>query len=163
MKSKEGVVDFKEFLKKKHILCESYLSRSPEDTKKVARQISKKFRNGDIIGFVGELGSGKTYFIKNIAKNFGIDENEVVSPTFVLMRIYKGKKNIHHFDLYRIKNYNELENIGYREYISFADLVVIEWADRIKEIYNDFNWIINIDYVSNKQRKIKVYKRNACI
>jgi tRNA threonylcarbamoyladenosine biosynthesis protein TsaE len=161
MKNKEGVVDFKEILKKKYALCGNYFSRSPEDTKKIARQISKEFRNGDIIGFVGELGAGKTHFIKSVAENFGIDGKEVISPTFVLMRIYKGRKNIYHFDLYRIKNYKELENIGYREYVSFADLVVIEWADRIKEIYDDFAWIINIDYASKNHRKITIFRKNA--
>lgn len=160
-KKKSTLFNLKKVLKKKYRLYGNYLSSSPENTKKIAQRLANEFKAGDIIGLVGDLGSGKTYFIKGIARSFGISNNEVVSPTFVLMRIYEGKKTIYHYDLYRIKSYKELENIGYREFLSVADLTVIEWADKVKEIYNDFNWIVNIDYVSKKQRKITMYKENS--
>ena len=151
-------MNIKKILKEKFYLYKKFLSYSPENTKKIAQNITNEFGTGDVIGLIGELGSGKTYFIKGVAKNYGISNKEVISPTFVLMRIYDGKKTIHHFDLYRIKNYNELENIGYRDSLAGADLIVIEWADIIKEIYNDYNWIIIIKYISKKQRKILIYK-----
>lgn len=159
-KRTSSIFDLKKVLLKKFKLYGNYLSSSPENTKKIARRLTNEFKIGDIIGLVGDLGSGKTYFIKEIVKSFGNSKNEVISPTFVLMRIYEGKKTIYHYDLYRIKSYKELENIGYREFLSLADLTVIEWADKVKEIYNDFNWIVNIDYVSKKQRKITIYKKN---
>lgn len=146
-------------LKKKYKLYGEYLSISPENTKKIAYKMGVKFKDGDVIGLVGHLGSGKTYFIKGIAGYFGIAKSEVISPTFVLMRIYNGRKIISHIDLYRIKNYKELENIGYREFLYTSHLILIEWADKIKEIFNDFNWIIKIDYVTKKQRKIRIYKK----
>ncbi|MCX8093562.1 MAG: tRNA (adenosine(37)-N6)-threonylcarbamoyltransferase complex ATPase subunit type 1 TsaE [Candidatus Goldbacteria bacterium] len=146
-------------IKKNYILYKKYISSSPEDTKKIAQNLAKEFKKGDIVALIGQLGAGKTCFIKGIGKSYGIPNNEIASPTFVLLRIYNGKKSIYHFDLYRIKDYKELENIGYREFLTFADLIVIEWADKLKEIYYDFNWIIKIDYISKKQREIKIYKR----
>jgi|DewCreStandDraft_4_1066084.scaffolds.fasta_scaffold11036_8 tRNA threonylcarbamoyladenosine biosynthesis protein TsaE len=151
-------MNIKKILKEKFYLYKKFLSNSPENTKKISQNITKEFQTGDVVGLIGELGSGKTYFIKGIARNYGISSKEVISPTFVLMRIYNGKKIIHHFDLYRIKNNNELENIGYRDSLAGADLIVIEWADKIKEIYDDYNWIIIIKYISKKQRKISIYK-----
>jgi len=144
---------------KKFRLFANFLSHSSGQTVMIAKKLSGQLKPGDIIGLTGCLGAGKTCFIKGIAKSYGVPGKDVASPTFVLLRIYKGKKTIYHFDLYRIKKYEELENIGYREYLSIADITLIEWADKLKEIQSDFNWIINIDYVSKKQRKIMIYKR----
>ncbi len=149
----------KKIVNKNFQLYKEYKTLSPIGTMTLAQKIAGEFKNGDVVGFAGPLGSGKTCFIKGIVRKFGIKSKEVSSPTFVLLRIYKGKKNIYHFDLYRIKKYEELENIGYREYLTNADITLIEWADKVEEINKDFNWMININYISKKERKITIYKR----
>ena len=107
-----------------------YISNSPEATAELATKLAAVIKPGTIICLEGDLGAGKTLFVQNLAKALGIEEN-VTSPTFNLMNTYEGKMVMYHFDLYRLEQEYELEDIGFYDYISDGDgLVVIEWADK---------------------------------
>lgn len=117
-----------------------YISKSAKDTYKLAEKIATKFKGGEIIGLIGELGAGKTTFTKAIAKTLKIKKN-ITSPTFVLMKIYPVKltgskiKTLIHVDAYRLKTAEDLTAIGAQDYLGRPDTVAfIEWADRIKKI-----------------------------
>ena len=109
------------------------ISRSVKQTQAIAAKLAQDLRPGDCLALVGNLGSGKTVFVKGLAKGLGCREKDVLSPTFVLMRQYQGSFKLNHFDLYRLKNISQLEQIGYEEYFYGEGITVIEWADRIVE------------------------------
>lgn len=110
----------------------TFLSRSPAQTKALAKKIGKLLGKGDIVGLVGELGAGKTVFAQGLAGGLGVASAEYVrSPSFVLLNIYQGRLEVYHFDLYRLDNLTELENIGYKEYFYGQGVTVIEWAEKI--------------------------------
>ncbi len=109
------------------------LSRSVTDTSNIGKAIAAHAKAGGIVCLFGELGSGKTVLTKGIARGLGIKQNEIISPTFVLIRQYQeGRLPLYHFDLYRLKNDRDILGLGYEEYLDGAGLVVIEWADRLK-------------------------------
>lgn len=110
----------------------SIISLSVKQTEAIAAALAFYFRPGDVVALIGNLGSGKTVFVKGLALGLGCRKKDVLSPTFVLMRQYKGKYLLHHFDLYRLKNVHQLEEIGYEEYFYGDGITVIEWADRIE-------------------------------
>jgi tRNA threonylcarbamoyladenosine biosynthesis protein TsaE len=93
---------------------------------------------GDVLGLVGELGAGKTQFAKGLAKGLGIKDN-ITSPTFVLLKKYK---NLVHIDCYRLSDPTELEELGFQEFIDNGNIVVVEWADKIKSIMpSETKWV----------------------
>lgn len=156
-----------------------YLTISPVQTKKLgerfAKEVLKKPSNKKafVIGLEGELGGGKTTFLQGFAKGLAVN-GRILSPTFVIMRkflIYpviragapsdegmkvKGKY-LYHIDCYRIKKPKELMDLGFKEIISNPkNIVVIEWADRIRKIMpKDTIWI-NFDFIDEEKRKITI-------
>lgn len=142
-----------------------YTSKSPAKTKELAAIISRQLKGGEVLGLIGDLGSGKTVFVQGLAKALGVKKT-VNSPTFVLMKIYDLRKAIHnirqyirqlvHVDAYRINNYQELLDIGLQEYLGCQDcLVVIEWADKVKKILPKKTIYINF-HIKKQQRIITI-------
>ena len=109
-------------------------SNSAEDTFLFAEQIGEKARPGQIYALDGDLGAGKTVFCQGFAS--GLEVRELVnSPTFTIVQEYTtGKLPLYHFDVYRIEEPEELEEIGYEEYFYGEGICLIEWADRIREL-----------------------------
>ena len=99
---------------------------SIEETLDTARKFAEKLKPGDIIALHGDIGVGKTVFVRGIVSYFG-DETEVTSPTFSIMNIYCG--NIYHFDLYRMEDEEEIYESGLDEYIFGDGISLIEWPD----------------------------------
>ncbi len=111
-----------------------YESRSAEETFGLGKSIGERVKPGTIICLDGDLGTGKTVFTKGLAAGLGITE-PVVSPTFTVVQIYEeGRMPLYHFDVYRIDDPYEMEEIGYRDYFYGNGVTMIEWSDLIKEL-----------------------------
>ena len=108
------------------------LSLSVNQTLKLGKKIARQLKGNEIILLSGSLGAGKTVLAKGIAQGLGIDKNNVVSPTFVLLRVYQGKFLLQHFDFYRIKTTQDLWALGCQEYLSADAVTLIEWPQRLK-------------------------------
>lgn len=109
-------------------------SHSPEETFRIGEQLAKEARPGDIYTLNGDLGVGKTIFTKGIAKGLGIEE-PVTSPTFTIVQEYEsGRLPLYHFDVYRIGDPEEMEEIGYEDYFYGQGICLIEWAGLIEEL-----------------------------
>ncbi|MCG2713826.1 MAG: tRNA (adenosine(37)-N6)-threonylcarbamoyltransferase complex ATPase subunit type 1 TsaE [Candidatus Omnitrophica bacterium] len=108
------------------------LSRSVVQTLSIGRRIALKLLGGEVILLSGALGAGKTVLAKGIAKGLGINPLKVISPTFVLLRIHKGKYFLQHFDLYRLKTPQDILSLGFDEYLYSDAITLIEWPQRLK-------------------------------
>lgn len=108
------------------------LSKSVNQTLSIGKHIARKLCGGEIILLSGSLGAGKTVLAKGIAQGLGISRNEVISPSFVLLRTHKGRRFLHHFDLYRLRAPYDILNLGYEEYFYSDGITVIEWPERLK-------------------------------
>ncbi len=112
-------------------IIESY---SPEETFALGERMGRESMPGQIFTLIGELGVGKTVFTQGVARGLGITE-QVSSPTFNIVQIYEeGRMPFYHFDVYRIGDVEEMEEIGYEDYFYGDGLCLIEWADLIAEI-----------------------------
>ena len=132
-----------------------YITSSQEETFDVGYELGKKAKKGDIFGLIGDLGTGKTILAKGIAKGLGINE-EITSPTFTLLEVYEAGIPLYHFDLYRISDDSELENLFFEEYWYGDGVSVIEWAERaMKRLPNDI-FIIKLEYTGKNRRKITI-------
>lgn len=106
------------------------MSYSAEQTAALGERIARLLFPGDVVGFFGELGSGKTRLIQGICRGLGCREI-VSSPTFIIINEYHGRYPIYHFDLYRIESEQEIFDLGYEEYLYGAGICLIEWAERM--------------------------------
>lgn len=131
-----------------------------EDIIKIGEIIGKLAIPGSIFALKGELGAGKTVLVKGIARGLGVKE-EPNSPTFVIMNAYQGRLPLYHFDLYRITSIEELEGIGYEEFFFGKGVSVVEWADRIEELFPDNTIKVEIQIpegedTKSERRKLKI-------
>jgi len=134
-----------------------FLTKSSDETIALGKKVGAKLKPGDIVGFYGELGSGKTTMIKGIAMGLGVkEENLVKSPSFVMILEYKGRHPIYHIDLYRIKDAGELLTIGLDDYLYGNGVCLIEWAEKAKGYLPENIIKIELEAISLEERKIKI-------
>lgn len=109
-------------------------SRSEKETRDLGRKIGQEAQPGQVYTLIGDLGVGKTVFTQGLAEGLGIAE-PVNSPTFTIVQIYEeGRMPLYHFDVYRIGDVEEMEEIGYEDYFYGEGICLIEWANLIEEI-----------------------------
>lgn len=112
-------------------------SNSQEDTYNIGVSMGESAKPGDVFTLIGDLGVGKTVFTQGFAKGLGISEY-VNSPTFTILQVYDdGRLNLNHFDVYRIGDVSEMDEIGFDEYVYSDGVSLIEWANLIEEILPD--------------------------
>lgn len=137
---------------------ESVIVSSIDETKKLACKFAKILKGGDIVLLNGDLGAGKTTFTKFVLKSLGV-KDDVTSPTFTIMREYKGKKfNIYHFDMYRLGSGQEAREFGLEEYVYSKEkksIVFIEWSENISDILLGNFITVNITFVDDGKRKFE--------
>ena len=120
--------------KEKELTTKKIETNSPEETFALGEEIGKKAVPGQVFALLGDLGVGKTVFIKGVAKGLGITE-PVNSPTFTIVQVYEeGRLPFYHFDVYRIADVEEMDEIGYEEYFFGNGVCFVEWANLIEEI-----------------------------
>jgi len=107
-----------------------FLSNSPEDTFSLGQRIASHLSAGTVVGLQGELGSGKTFLVKGIAKALGITET-ITSPTYTIISEYPSSPVLYHIDAYRLVNDEDFENAGGIEVINSGGISLIEWSERI--------------------------------
>ena len=116
-----------------HVISEQE-TFSPEETLEIGRQLGKRVQPGDVYTLIGDLGVGKTVLTQGIAEGLGITE-PISSPTFTIVQVYEeGRMPFYHFDVYRIGDVEEMDEIGYEDYFYGDGLTMIEWANLIEEI-----------------------------
>lgn len=106
-------------------------SHSPEDTQAIGEKLAAEVQPGDVIALIGELGAGKTEFVRGLARGLGVPPEMVSSPTFVLVHEYRGRLTLAHVDLYRLERVSEEFLLELEEYLYGPAVTVIEWAERL--------------------------------
>ena len=109
-----------------------YQSHSPEETWQLGYRLGKMITQGLVIALEGDLGAGKTLFVKGLAAGLGAEE-AVTSPTFTLINIYEGRLALAHFDVYRLPTPEALEELGYDEFFYGEGVTAVEWSDLIQD------------------------------
>lgn len=124
---------------------EEYISNSPEETLRIGEKIAAGALPGQVYALDGDLGTGKTVFTKGFARGLGIEE-PVSSPTFTILQIYEGGRlPLCHFDVYRIEEPEEMEEVGLDAYMEGDGVCLIEWAGRIRDLLPDDAVIVHIE------------------
>ena len=145
-------------------MTEEFLSLSAEESCQYARRFAATLQPGDMVSLCGQLGAGKTEFMRGVTEYFNCDD-QLSSPTFPLLNIYEGSLDgepvtLHHFDLYRINSQQELEGIGFDEYLSSGDFSFVEWAYRFPEYATRYTVTVTLEYAGNDSRRIVIKRKS---
>lgn len=132
-----------------------YESGDVAQTITFAEKLSRYLAKGDVLALTGDLGSGKTTFIRGVARGLGF-RGTVNSPTFVILKVYGNKIPVYHFDLYRLRSMKDLEDIGYEDFISDSGVCVIEWAERAGKLLPSSYLAVKMAMRAQKTRSIRL-------
>jgi tRNA threonylcarbamoyladenosine biosynthesis protein TsaE len=134
------------------------VTQAYEETLALGAKFAGALKRGDTVCLFGELGAGKTAFVKGLAKGLKIAPEDVHSPTFTLMNIYKGKIPLYHFDLYRIGAV-DLAGIGYEEYFYGNGITAVEWSERLEGLLPAEHWHVTLAHAGEDKRRITIAAR----
>ncbi|MDH3716870.1 MAG: tRNA (adenosine(37)-N6)-threonylcarbamoyltransferase complex ATPase subunit type 1 TsaE [Planctomycetota bacterium] len=126
------------------------------DTSRLGEVLANVLPDGTVVGLIGPLGAGKTRLVQAVAAASGVDVRDVVSPTFVMIREYSGRRPVYHFDAYRIRDLDEFAELGPAEYFDSAGLTFVEWADRVAAALPDQRLEIEITVTGETTREMRI-------
>lgn len=132
----------------------TFQSSSADQTIAVAQDFAKTLKAGDIVLLKGDLGAGKTTFVKGVAKGLRANPKAVNSPTFVLMNVYQGKLPLYHFDLYRLERAQEIESMNFDEFFYGDGISLIEWPERLGALKPSTFISVELTHIDENSRSI---------
>ena len=143
-------------------MSEEHSTSSEQETLAVARAFALRLKRGDVVALWGELGTGKTRFVKGVCEFFRAHRH-VSSPSFIILNRYDGKDGegrelfVYHLDLYRIKSLEEIYDLGYEEFVYGDGITLIEWAEQLGDLLPPKRYDVRLEYgKSDDERKISI-------
>ena len=137
------------------MLTASFQCETPDQTFQLGELIGQKAQPGEVWSLRGPLGSGKTRFVQGLAKGLGY-EGKVTSPTFTLQHIYEGRLVLFHFDWYRLRYPQEVEDLGWREWIERGGVVAVEWGNKFPDLFPPDVLKMDFEMITEGRRRMVV-------
>ena len=132
-----------------------YITNSEKETEELGARIARELPDGSVVAFYGELGSGKTAFVRGMARGMGID-TLVNSPTFTIVNEYIGPRSLFHFDMYRLGSADELYDIGWEDYLARGGVCAVEWSENVEDAFEGDEVVITFRKLDDTTREITV-------
>ena len=139
------------------------LTRSEAETEALAAELGAAFRGGEVVLLSGELGAGKTVFVRGLARGLGADPEEVASPTFVILTSYPGRLTLHHADLYRLGGGGDDLELGLEELPGPRGVLAVEWAERLSIHPWDAAHAVRVtlEHAGEDDRRVRIERETA--
>lgn len=134
----------------------THISNSEAETQAIAVQLSRQLPHNAVICLFGDLGAGKTTFVKGLSEGLGIDTTVVTSPTFVYLNIHQGSRTLYHFDLYRLRDSDQFLSMGFDEMLDAGGVCCIEWSERIEDLLPSNVIRVTLEHLEEGKRNIKI-------
>src|ERR1700722_1970178 len=129
-------------------------THSSRETRMWARRLATNLKGGELIALTGDLGVGKTCFVKGLARGLGLPEDQILSPTFTMIQEHRGRLPLFHIDLYRLERV-ALDDLGLRDYLFSEAVAAVEWFERLREARELSHLSIHITYAGSNNRQIE--------
>jgi tRNA threonylcarbamoyladenosine biosynthesis protein TsaE len=136
---------------------EEKMTQSVAETEALAARFAETLRGGECIALNGDLGAGKTQFVRGLVRGLGGNTAAVSSPTFVLLHVYQGARlTVYHLDAYRVAGPEDFESIGFAELLEQGGVVVVEWAKRVEAFLPGGSIFVDIESTGETERRIEI-------
>ncbi len=137
-------------------------SRSESDTEALGERLSRSLpKDGAVVAMYGELGAGKTAFVRGMARGLGVS-GHVVSPTFTIVNEYPGERELFHFDMYRLGGAEELFDIGWEDYLARGGVCAVEWSENVPGAFDGSEIRVTIEKTGDDKRIIRIEGAGLC-
>lgn len=137
------------------------MTRSEADTEALAAELGGSFRGGEVVLLCGELGAGKTAFVRGLARGVGASAADVASPTFVLLTAYPGRLTLHHADLYRLGRPGDDRELGLEELPGPRGVLAVEWAERLSGLPWPRVHRVSLEHAGDDVRRVRIEQAAA--
>lgn len=138
-----------------------FITNGEQETERLGAELAAKLPGGAVVAMFGDLGAGKTAFVRGMAKGMGL-ECRVSSPTFTIVNEYLGERSLIHFDMYRLKSADELFDIGWEDYLSRGAVCAVEWSENVREAFRGDEVTVTIEKLDEQRRRITVEGDKVC-
>ena len=138
-----------------------YITNSERETEELGERFAETIPDGSVVAFYGELGSGKTAFVRGMARGMGIDA-PVTSPTFTIVNEYIGARCLFHFDMYRLGSADELYDIGWEDYLGRNGVCAVEWSENVSDAFEGDEYIVTFRKLGEESREITIEGGKSC-
>ena len=133
----------------------TFISHSEKETEDIGAAFARDLPAGSVVAMYGNLGAGKTAFVRGMARGMGIDAH-VSSPTFTIVNEYPGERELIHFDMYRLSSPDELFDIGWEDYLSRGAVCAVEWSENVKDAFYGDEITVTIEKTGEDERRITI-------
>lgn len=131
------------------------ITHSERETEEAGAALARRVPDGTVVAMYGELGSGKTAFVRGMARGMGID-CRVSSPTFTIVNEYEGKRTLIHFDMYRLGSADELYGIGWDDYLDRGAVCAVEWSENVQDAFTGGEVTVRFEKTGENERRITI-------
>ena len=138
-----------------------FISHNESETEALSARLAEKLPGGAVVAMDGDLGAGKTAFVRGMARGMGLD-CRVSSPTFTIVNEYLGPRELIHFDMYRLSGADELFDIGWEDYLNRGAVCAVEWSENVQDAFFGDEVRVTIEKLSDTQRKITIEGAELC-
>ena len=138
-----------------------YISNSEHETELIGQRFAEGLPGGTVVAMYGDLGAGKTAFVRGMACGMGLD-CRVSSPTFTIVNEYLGERELIHFDMYRLSDADELFDIGWEDYLSRGAVCAVEWSENVQDAFFGDETVVRIEKLGDEKRRITIEEGGKC-
>lgn len=138
-----------------------YISKSENETQELGRRLAEGLAEGSVVAMYGELGAGKTAFVRGMAQGLGLD-CRVSSPTFTIVNEYLGPRQLIHFDMYRLSGSEELFEIGWEDYLARGAVCAVEWSENVQDAFFGDEIRVKLKKLGDNEREISIEGAEIC-
>ena len=138
-----------------------YITHNESETEALGARLAEKLPGGSVVAMYGDLGAGKTAFVRGLARGMGLS-CRVSSPTFTIVNEYLGERELIHFDMYRIGGADELFDIGWEDYLGRGAVCAVEWSENVEDAFFGDEIVVRIEKLGDTERKITIEGAAAC-
>lgn len=138
-----------------------YITNNEAETEALGARFAERLPGGTVVAMYGDLGAGKTAFVRGMARGMGLD-CRVSSPTFTIVNEYLGPRELIHFDMYRLHDADELFEIGWEDYLNRGAVCAVEWSENVRDAFFGDEIVVRIDKLGDTRRQITIEGAEGC-